>query len=170
MSASVLFVCMGNICRSPAGEGVLQALVDDCGLSARVRVASAGTIGYHEGKPADARMRAAAARRGYDLRRNARRIRSEDLQAFDLIIAMDSENYRDLERLDPSPAAELRLLSDFLVGPLALATPEGREGKWPRDVPDPYYGGAAGFEFVLDMIEAACPAILTRLRAEFEQP
>ncbi|HMQ22547.1 MAG TPA: low molecular weight phosphotyrosine protein phosphatase, partial [Planctomycetota bacterium] len=100
-SASVLFVCMGNICRSPAGEGVLQALVDACGLSARVRVDSAGTIGYHEGKPADARMRAAAARRGYDLRSGARRIRREDLHAFDLVIAMDRENYSDLERLDP---------------------------------------------------------------------
>lgn len=151
MPRSVLFVCMGNICRSPTGEGVLQALVDSRDLASRVRIDSAGTIGYHEGNPADARMRAAAARRNYELRSRARRIERQDLFDFDLVIAMDRENLKDVLELDPAPSADIRLLSHFL---------DASDADWPDDVPDPYYGGPDGFEYVLDMIEAACPSIL----------
>ncbi|MCA9105066.1 MAG: low molecular weight protein-tyrosine-phosphatase [Pirellulaceae bacterium] len=147
----VLFVCMGNICRSPAGEGVFRALVEREGLSHLIDIDSAGTIGYHSGKPADARMRQAASTRGYDLTSISRQVRAWDLDEFDLVIAMDRDNLADLQSLSPSPKAHVCLLSDFL------------EPRWPRDVPDPYYGGEPGFHEVLDMIEAACPAILARL-------
>lgn len=152
---SVLFVCLGNICRSPTGEAVLNFQIQQQALEDFVFVESAGTIGYHEGKPADSRMKAHAARRGYDLTSHSRKITPEDFQRFDLIIAMDQQNHADIMAIDPS-ADHVRMLSDFL------------DDEWPRDVPDPYYGGSAGFETVLDMIEAACPRILeeiSRLRA-----
>lgn len=144
---SVLFVCLGNICRSPTGEAVLVHHVAEQGLENQILVDSAGTIGYHEGKRADSRMMKHAARRGYDLTSRSRKITPADFQRFDLIIAMDQQNRSDIAAIDPS-ANHVRMLSDFL------------DDDWPRDVPDPYYGGAAGFETVLDMIEAACPKIL----------
>ena len=148
--ASVLFVCMGNICRSPAAENLFRDFVEKRGVAERVHIDSAGTIDYHEGEPPDARMRQAAERRGYELRGKARPIRRADLDRFDLIVVMDRENLRDVRALGESPEAvsHVRLLSDFL--------PDG----WEVDVPDPYFGGAQGFEHVLDMIEAACPALL----------
>ena len=145
---SVLFVCLGNICRSPTGEGVLQHLVDEKQLGGRIEIDSAGTAGYHIGARADSRMREHAARRGYDLQSRARKLTSSDMETFDLVIAMDRENYHDIQRVNDQPASELRMLSDFLGD------------DWPYDVPDPYYGGADGFEYVLDMIEAATPRIL----------
>ena len=146
---SILFVCMGNICRSPTGEGVMRKLVADQGLIGRIEIDSAGTISYHEGQPADGRMRRHASARGYSLDSIARQVRHADFDRFDLIIAMDRENHDDLTRRAPAEHLEkIRMLSDFL------------EDDWPADVPDPYYGGAAGFERVLDMIEAACPNIL----------
>ncbi len=148
---SVLFVCMGNICRSPTGEGVLQHLVDIRNLRDRIKIDSAGTIGYHTGKPADARMREAAKKRGYDLLSRARQVTRADLESFQLVIAMDTDNYDDVCSLHPDPPAQIKMLSDFL------------DHTWPRNVPDPYYGGTEGFEYVLDMIEAACPAILDEL-------
>jgi len=151
----ILFVCMGNICRSPTGEGLMKHLVAERGLDGRIEIDSAGTISYHTGNPPDARMRAAASRRGYDLEGEARQIEPADLGHFDLIVAMDRENLagiRELAEEHPGRArAEVKLLSDFL--------PPGS----PPDVPDPYYGGERGFEVVLDMIEAACPAILDHL-------
>jgi protein-tyrosine phosphatase len=154
-AASVLFVCMGNICRSPAAEGVMRSCLAARGLDGRVEVESAGTIDYHAGEPADARMRRAAAGRGYDLTSTASRVRLEDLERFDLIVAMDRSNLEDLRRLAgraaAGTAAKLRLLSDFL--------PAGS----PRDVPDPYWGGERGFDEVLDLIEEACPRILDGL-------
>lgn len=147
----VLFVCMGNICRSPTGEGVFKAVVERAGLSHRIEIDSAGTIGYHTGKPADARMRRAAAARGYDLTSISRQVKAWDLDEFDLVIAMDRENLADLRTLSANPSAHVCLLSDFL------------DARWPQDVPDPYYGGDAGFQEVLDMIEAACPSILAKL-------
>ena len=155
MPKSVLFVCMGNICRSPTGEGVLQSLVKQRGLESDVLIDSAGTIGFHEGNSADRRMSAAASKRGYQLLSRARQVTATDLETFDLVIAMDRENHRDLLGLSGSMTAELRMLSDFLD-----------DDKWPVDVPDPYYGGDAGFEFVLDMIEAACPVLLDHLLSE----
>lgn len=151
---SVLFVCLGNICRSPTGEGVLQKFLDDQGLAEEYFVDSAGTIGYHDGNPADARMRKAAAARDYDLLSRSRKIMAADLEKFDLVIAMDQSNFEDIHRVDGEPAATVKMLSDFL------------DDHWPRDVPDPYYGGAEGFETVMDMIEAACPAIIEWLQSD----
>jgi len=154
----ILFVCMGNICRSPAGEGVFRALVDERGLADVIDIDSAGTIGYHAGSPADMRMQVAARQRGYELTSIARQVTRADLEDYDLVIAMDRENLLDLESLAgdrKSCRAELRMLGSFLEGVDSSADAP--------DVPDPYYGGEAGFERVLDMIEAACPAILEYL-------
>ena len=148
---SVLFVCMGNICRSPTGEGVMLSLLEQRDLQSKVMVDSAGTIGYHAGNRADQRMRAAAEQRGYDLQSRARQITRSDLESFDLVIAMDRDNLQDIRALHPNPTATVKLLSDFL------------DDSWPEDVPDPYYGGRQGFEFVLDMIEAACPQVIEEL-------
>jgi protein-tyrosine phosphatase len=146
---SVLFVCLGNICRSPAAEGVLQSLIEQRGLTHRVRVDSAGTAGYHIGKPADARMLAAASKRGINLTSRSRLVVPADIGDFDLILAMDRDNYRELLSMATDHRRDhIRMLSDFL------------DASWPREVPDPYYGGDDGFEFVLDMLEAACPAVL----------
>lgn len=147
---SILFVCLGNICRSPTGEGVFQHLVEERGLESQITSDSAGTIGYHEGNPADRRMREHASRRGYDLTSRSRKITTVDLDRFDLVIAMDRQNQSDILTLDSS-ATNVKLLSDFL------------DDSWPVDVPDPYYGGSEGFETVLDMIEAACPVLLEKL-------
>jgi len=147
---SVLFVCLGNICRSPTGEGVLQHLVHERGLEDKVFIDSAGTIGYHDGNSADSRMMEHASKRGYDLQSRSRKIVDEDLDRFDLVIAMDRENLSDILSIDET-ATNVKLFSDFL------------DDSWPADVPDPYYGGADGFETVLDMIEAGCPNILDEL-------
>jgi len=148
---------MGNICRSPAGEGVFRALVKERGLSNHVEIESAGTIGHHAGNSADARMRAAAQRRGYELTSRARQVTRDDLRNFDRVIAMDRANYDDLVALRSEAADRVRMLGSFL--------PEASGGDSPHgpDVPDPYYGGADGFETVLDMIERACPVILEKL-------
>ncbi len=151
---SVLFVCLGNICRSPTGEGVLQKYLDDAGMSEKVFVDSAGTIGYHQGNAADDRMRRAAAARGYDLQSRSRKVQQTDLETFDLVIAMDRSNFEDLQSVHDSPTSTIRMLGDFL------------DDNWPRDCPDPYYGGSEGFEIVLDMIEAACPPIIEWLRTD----
>lgn len=149
---SVLFVCLGNICRSPAAEGVLQSLIADRGLSDSIRVDSAGTAGYHIGKPADPRMQAAASKRGITLTSRSRLVEPADLEKYDLVLAMDRDNYRELlSMIREGGQDHVRLLSDFL------------DESWPREVPDPYYGDEDGFEFVLDMLQAACPAILSSL-------
>jgi protein-tyrosine phosphatase len=146
----ILFVCMGNICRSPAGEGVLQHFIDAQDLGERVACDSAGTIGYHAGNPADRRMSAAAARRGYRLTSRARQITRADLDAFDLILTMDEENHAHVRALarNPEEAARIRRFCDFVT-----AFPD-------REVPDPYYGGAQGFEHVLDLLEDGCRRVL----------
>jgi protein-tyrosine phosphatase len=154
----LLCVCLGNICRSPAGEGVLRARAVAAGLEDRVEVDSAGTIDFHRGKPADARMQRAAEARGYTLTSRARQVRPEDFRRYDLIIAMDRSNYDDLRALRPADArADLRMLGSFLPG---ATGPTG------RDVPDPYHGGDAGFEEVLDLLESAAGPILDTLTAE----
>lgn len=160
----VLFVCMGNICRSPAGEGVFRHIAEQRGLSDAVKIDSAGTIGYHTGNPADARMRAAAKRRGYDLTSRARQVTRQDLRTFDLIIAMDRANYDDLIELSGAgvDTSHIRMLGEFL--PECVGQSVGPDDA--ADVPDPYYGGADGFEEVLDMVESACPAILEELLPE----
>ena len=132
----------------------MKHLVDQADLADEIHVDSAGTIGHHTGHQADQRMQAAALKRGYDLLSRSRKIVERDLDQFDLIIAMDRENLSDILAIDAQPQASVKLLSSYLGD------------DWPSDVPDPYYGGEEGFEYVLDMIEAACPSILQELAAQ----
>ena len=154
----ILFVCMGNICRSPTAEGVMRALVRDEGLDGRIAIDSAGTGGWHAGEPPDGRAASAARRRGIALEGAARQVKTEDFEAFDLLLAMDAENLRNLEALAPDPdaRAKVRLLREF---------DPASEGAFDLDVPDPYYGGTRGFEDVLDLVEAACRGLLAELQA-----
>jgi protein-tyrosine phosphatase len=150
----ILFVCLGNICRSPTAEAVLRALAAREAPELSVEVDSAGTAGYHLGEPPDPRSCAAAARRGYDMRAlRARTVEPGDFERFDLILAMDEENLRVLRRRAPTVAHErLRLFLEF--------APAGA----PQEVPDPYYGGPNGFEEVLDLAETAARGLLAHLR------
>ena len=152
----VLFVCTGNICRSPTAEGVLRKLAADAGLADRITADSAGTHGYHAGEAPDARAMAHARRRGYDLSRlRARRFAREDFLTFDLILAMDREHHAILAKLAPPAAAQkLRMMLEF-----------ARRSDT-DEVPDPYYGGPDGFELVLDLIEDAATGLLDHLKAE----
>ncbi len=151
---SVLFVCMGNICRSPAAEGLLRAFSQGLELPESC-IDSAGTHGYHVGNRADSRMRSAAERRGYDLESRARQFVAKDLMEFDLVLAMDRENLTIIKsHVDEQSTAEVKLFSEFLGG------------QWPTDVPDPYYGGEDGFEYVLDMITDGCQPILDWLTSD----
>jgi protein-tyrosine phosphatase len=147
---------MGNICRSPTAEGVMRALVRDAGLEDGIELDSAGTGGWHAGEPPDARAAEAARLRGVTLAGAARQVRTEDFEAFDLLVAMDRENLRGLLALAPDEAAaeKVRLLREF--DPRAAGD---------LDVPDPYYGGERGFEDVLDQVQAACRGLLEELRS-----
>ncbi|MEM7355640.1 MAG: low molecular weight protein-tyrosine-phosphatase [Acidobacteriota bacterium] len=149
----VLFVCLGNICRSPTAEGILNHVAADRGLESLVQADSAGTISYHNGSPADPRMRAAAASRGYELTSISRLFLEEDFERFDLIVAMDRSNLSDIRSLADGPCEHVKLFSDFLPA------------DFPTDVPDPYLG-EAGFDRALDIIEEGCPAILDHLLPE----
>ncbi|MGA8052554.1 MAG: low molecular weight protein-tyrosine-phosphatase [Burkholderiales bacterium] len=153
---SVLFVCTGNICRSPTAEGVFRKMVVDGGLSHLITADSAGTVGYHAGEPPDPRSQAAAARRGYELARlRARRVMRTDFERFDLVLAMDFGHREVLARLAPEGGQQkLRMLLEY-----AQAAPS-------LEVPDPYYGGPQGFEVVLDLIEDASRGLLAAMRAE----
>lgn len=145
---------MGNICRSPLAEGVFRHMVAEAGLEDRFQLDSAGTGGWHEGQPADPRSIQVAAAHGVRLDGRARQVRSEDLRAFDIVLAMDRENLDALETLSAATGgtARLRLLREF---------DPGADGD---EVPDPYYGGAQGFENVYRMIHAACQGLLAELR------
>ncbi len=153
---SVLFVCMGNICRSPTAEGVFRKVVSDAELDEDILVDSAGTHAYHVNEPPDRRAQAAAERRGFpldDIR--ARRVSSEDFERFDYILAMDEDNLRILKEDAPErQRCKIRLFLEF-----AGARRE-------MEVPDPYYGGADGFEQVLDLVEEASQGLLETLRRE----
>lgn len=152
----VLFVCMGNICRSPTAEGVFRKLVDQKGLSDKFEIDSAGTIGYHAGESPDKRAQAAAKRRGYDLGRiRARQVTNADFERFDYILAMDLENLRNLQAVAKRErCAVVELFLDYA------------KGADTREVPDPYYGGADGFEHVLDLIENASEGFIDFLKTE----
>ncbi len=150
----VLFVCLGNICRSPAAENLFNHLVAQEGLQHHIVCDSAGTAGYHTGAPPDRRMREAAAKRGLTFVGAARQLRREDLAEFDLILAMDKSNYRDILQLDPRGEFQdkVKMMCDFCT--------RHRE----KEVPDPYYGGPEGFERVLDLLEDACQGLLQFLK------
>jgi protein-tyrosine phosphatase len=143
----ILFVCMGNICRSPTAEGVMRHLVSERGLEGEIEVQSAGTGGWHAGNPPDARSTAAARERGITLEGAARQVTPADFEDFDLLVAMDRENLAALRAIAP-PGTEHKLRMLIADG---------------RDVPDPYYGGARGFEEVLDLVERACEQLLDDL-------
>jgi len=155
--ARVLFVCMGNICRSPTAQGVFRKLLEREGLEMVIETDSAGTHGYHVGEPPDQRAQETALRRGIDLSDlRARRVEPEDFSRFEYVLAMDQENFRSLSAICPRGAkSKLTLFMDF--------APHLRN----REVPDPYYGGTSGFERVFDMVEAASEGLLTDIRRRF---
>ena len=146
----ILFVCLGNICRSPSAEAVMKKLVKDAGLDNYIEIDSAGIMGYHEGERADQRMRAHASRRGYVLDSISRPVRTTDFYDFDLIIGMDDRNIDDLKRKAPDleSVAKIHQMTEY------------SRNKLYDHVPDPYYGGASGFELVLDLLEDACGGLL----------
>jgi protein-tyrosine phosphatase len=149
----VLFVCMGNICRSPAAEGVFRSFVESQGRDDEIVIDSAGTIGYHSGELPDQRMRAAASHRGYNLYSRARQVKKSYITEFDLVVAMDHDNYYYLVSLADGVTGNIKLLGHFLgAGDVHVDELS--------PVPDPYYGGEQGFEKVLDMLEHACGPML----------
>jgi protein-tyrosine phosphatase len=154
----VLFVCLGNICRSPSAEAVMRAKVLEAGLQQQIEVDSAGTGDWHVGEAPDPRATKAARARGFRLESVGRQVHAGDFEEFDVILAMDNANLRALERLAPAAhaRAELRLLREFEAG---APTADGER----LDVPDPYYGGDQGFDRVLDLLEASCAGLLEEL-------
>ena len=154
---SVLFVCLGNICRSPMAEGVFRHTLDEKGLSDSFRVDSAGTGAWHAGESPDIRSTRTAAAHGVFLGGHARQVRPEDFRAFDYIVAMDRSNLEELEKYPrgPQEKAALYLLREF--------DPDGGPG---AEVPDPYYGGPGGFEEVFGMVDRSCKGLLAHILEE----
>jgi protein-tyrosine phosphatase len=155
--ARILFVCMGNICRSPTAEGVMRHLVREAGLEDEIVIDSAGTGGWHVGDPPDRRATETAAQRGIVLEGAARQLTVDDFEDFDLLLAADRDNLEGIRAIAPDEeaAAKARLLREF--DPASAGAPD-------LDVPDPYYGGPQGFETVLDQVEAACRGLLDEIR------
>ena len=156
MAYRLLFVCLGNICRSPSAENIMNALIEKRGLQHLIECDSAGTSGYHVGASPDRRMSAAASRKlGFSLQGSSRQFEAADLDAFDLILAMDHDNYEQICNLDRSGKLhpKVKLMCDFCTQ-YDL-----------KEVPDPYYGGEAGFDFVIDLLVDACSGLLDRLVA-----
>ncbi len=154
----LLFVCLGNICRSPTAEGVMRRLIEEEGLQDEIETDSAGTGAWHVGSAPDARATAAAHSRGVTLGGTARQVSPEDFERFDLILAMDSANLRDLQLLAPGELeeAKVRLLREFAPDANELSD---------LDVPDPYYGSTGGFDEVFEMVLEACEGLLAEIRA-----
>jgi protein-tyrosine phosphatase len=152
----VLFVCLGNICRSPLAEAVFRHQVRERGWADRFEIDSAGTSGWHRGSPPDPRSTETARRRGIELTGGSRRVTASDLRRFDYVIAMDAENRDALDELNASAGGTARIhrLREFEPGARSL------------DVPDPYYGGPRGFEDVHDIVERACAGLLAHVAAE----
>lgn len=150
MTTKLLFVCLGNICRSPAAENIMNHLIEQEGLSDRFICDSAGTGGWHVGALPDRRMRAAAKERGLDFVGSARQFEAMDLREFDLILAMDKDNYRNILALDPQGkfSDKVKMMCDYC------------ETHTDKEVPDPYYGGADGFNYVIDLLFDACNGLL----------
>lgn len=155
----VLFVCLGNICRSPAAQAVMQGVVDRRGLTHRFFIDSAGTYGGHTGQLPDKRMRVHARPRGYELTHLARRITGSDLEEFDLVVAMDNGNVRDLQGMAVTveESRKIVMMGDYIT-------------QFPHYdyVPDPYYEGAEGFELVLDLLEDSCENLLDQIEENIE--
>jgi protein-tyrosine phosphatase len=153
-SVALCFVCLGNICRSPTAEAVMRAQIEAAGLAAQIAVDSAGTGNWHVGEPPDARAQGAARQRGYDLSAlRGRQIGKTDFERFDLLLAMDEANLRELHKLcPPEHRHKVHLLMEFATRAES------------REVADPYFGGAQGFEQVLDQCEEACQGLLADLR------
>ena len=154
---SILFVCLGNICRSPAAEGIMKHQLEINGLTDKVFVDSAGIGGWHVGDLPDARMRVHGSRRGYDFCSRARQIKRADFDRFDLIIVMDDDNYDHVCSLarNEDDRAKVHLMTEYL-----------NRFKGRRSVPDPYYGGDAGFELVLDLLEDGCERLIELIKIE----
>lgn len=150
MTYQLLFVCLGNICRSPSAENIMNQLIAEAGLSAKISCDSAGTSGYHVGAAPDRRMNAAAQKRGLTLVGKSRKLKPQDLSRFDLILAMDGDNYRDILYLDREGKYEdkIQMMCNFA------------QNKPDQEVPDPYYGGADGFDYVIDLLYDACRGLL----------
>ena len=155
----LLFVCMGNICRSPTAEAVMRGLIAEESLEDQVEIDSAGTGSWHVGHPPDRRSTAAAKARGIVMEGEARQVTAADFDAYDLLLAADAENVGALRGVAPdeAAAAKIHLLREY--DPASVATGD-------LAIPDPYYGGPDGFEDVLDLIDAACRGLLATLRAE----
>lgn len=150
----ILFVCLGNICRSPAAQGVMERLVEEQGVADKFEIDSAGLYGGHAGDLPDSRMRVHARRRGLELTHRSRQVRESDFDRFDLIVAMDDSNYDRLRRMAPTQDDEnkvVKMADYFTLHP------------WADSVPDPYYEGAEGFEKALDLIEDGCNTLLNKL-------
>ena len=152
----ILFVCLGNICRSSSAEEIMRTLVKQAGLDQEIEIDSAGILNYHQGELPDSRMRMHASRRGYELTHRSRPVCTDDFFEFDWLIGMDDRNIQDLKDRAPSPEAEKKIcrMTDFC------------RVKQVDYVPDPYYGGAQGFENVLDILEDACSGLLEEIRKE----
>ncbi|MBD2041292.1 low molecular weight protein-tyrosine-phosphatase [Microcoleus sp. FACHB-672] len=150
MPYKLLFVCLGNICRSPAAENIMNHLIAEADLSEQIICESAGTASYHVGNPPDRRMVAAASQRGMKFLGEARQFQKIDFEQFDLILAMDGENYRDIISLDPAGKYrdKVRMMCDFCT--------QHKD----KEVPDPYYGGSDGFNYVIDLLSDACQGLL----------
>ena len=155
-TTSLLFICLGNICRSPAAEAVMRKVLKDADLTARFHVDSAGTGDWHIGELADPRMRSAGTSRGYELTHRARQVSADDFQRFDLLITMDESNYRNVARLAPSADAVAKI----------HRFPTFCTRHQHREVPDPYHGSSADFSLVLDILEDGCQGLLTHLNTK----
>ena len=155
MTKKLLFVCLGNICRSPAAENIMNHLIEQEGLSDRFICDSAGTGGWHVGAPPDRRMRTAAKERGLNFVGSARQFEAMDLREFDLILAMDRDNYRNILALDPQGKFKdkVKMMCDYC------------QTHNDKEVPDPYYGGADGFNYVIDLLFDACGGLLKSLKS-----
>lgn len=154
----VLFVCLGNICRSPAGESIFRHLVVKEGLSNKIFIDSAGTIGYHSGERSDSRMIRHAEKRGYEMTHLARKFDPhKDFEEFNYILVMDNNNYKDIKALDKKGQYSEKIfrIADFSTNGI-------------KEVPDPYYGGPEAFEYVLNLLEDACKSFLNNIKTQLE--
>lgn len=154
----LLFVCLGNICRSPSAESIMNYLIEKEGLKDQIICDSAGTSSYHIGSPPDARMRAAAKKRGIHLKGKARQLEDFDLEFYDLILAMDKSNYQNILMLDRRGQYQdkIKLMCDFATQ------------HTDKEVPDPYYGGESGFNYVIDLLLDSCQGLLNYCHSHYD--